>query len=65
CGRRLRVNDLVYRCATCGADPTCVLCAGCFATQDHAGHDVYVHASSGSGCCDCGDPDAWRRELHC
>ncbi|KAI9150973.1 hypothetical protein H9P43_009588 [Blastocladiella emersonii ATCC 22665] len=65
CGRVFRKNDILYRCATCALDSTCVLCAACYEAQDHAGHDVYVHSSMGGGCCDCGDPEAWKAELHC
>ncbi|CZT47197.1 related to ubiquitin--protein ligase [Rhynchosporium secalis] len=32
----------------------------------HTGHMVYVSVSLGnSGCCDCGDPEAWRLPVHC
>ncbi|ORZ35164.1 putative zinc finger in N-recognin-domain-containing protein [Catenaria anguillulae PL171] len=67
CGRVFKKADIVYRCATCAMDSTCVLCALCYEAQklEHEGHDVYVHSSAGGGCCDCGDEEAWKRELHC
>ena len=37
CGYVFREGDIVYNCHTCGADPTCVLCAKCFAASDHTG----------------------------
>jgi E3 ubiquitin-protein ligase UBR1 len=33
---------------------------------DHSGHMVYVSVSPGnSGCCDCGDAEAWRLPVNC
>lgn len=35
----------------------------CFNASDHTGHDVtFTLHTSGCGCCDCGDPEAWRPE---
>ena len=39
-------------------DPTCIICAECFENSDHTGHRV-IPKYSVSGCCDCGDLDAW------
>ena len=47
-------------------DDTCVLCARCFHATNHDGHDVKIWISRGSGgCCDCGDPEAWKIPLVC
>jgi len=66
CGHIFRPGEASYQCRTCASDPTCVLCARCFDASDHEGHPVYIHASDGnSGCCDCGDAEAWTRPVHC
>lgn len=66
CGHILRPGEGTYRCATCTSDPTVVLCARCFAASDHEGHQYDVTISTGnSGCCDCGDEEAWRRPVKC
>lgn len=66
CGHIFKPGEATYRCKTCGADDTCVLCSRCYDSSDHNGHMVYVSVSSGnSGCCDCGDPEAWRIPVHC
>ncbi|KAF2650936.1 hypothetical protein K491DRAFT_782221 [Lophiostoma macrostomum CBS 122681] len=66
CGHILKTGEATYRCKTCTADDTCVLCARCFDASDHEGHQVYVSVSPGnSGCCDCGDDEAWVRPVHC
>ncbi|KAG0171555.1 hypothetical protein DFQ28_000812 [Apophysomyces sp. BC1034] len=50
----------------CGLDDTCVFCTKCFHATDHDGHDVFFSVSPGSGgCCDCGDPEAWKVPLQC
>jgi len=55
-----------YRCRSCSSDDTCVLCSRCFQASEHEGHNVFVTLSPGnSGCCDCGDPEAWLREVAC
>ncbi len=60
CGRLFSSNEIVYRCSTCGVDPTCVMCARCFDAKAHDGHEVTFYSSSGrGGCCDGGDPEAW------
>ena len=66
CGHIFKNGEATYRCKTCTADDTCVLCARCFDASDHDGHHVLVTASPGnSGCCDCGDDEAWLRPLAC
>ncbi|KIN04673.1 hypothetical protein OIDMADRAFT_156853 [Oidiodendron maius Zn] len=66
CGHIFKSGEATYRCKTCSADDTCVLCSRCYDSSDHTGHMVYISVSSGnSGCCDCGDPEAWRLPVHC
>lgn len=66
CGHIFKSGEATYRCKTCTLDDTCVLCSQCFDSSDHAGHMVYVSTSPGnSGCCDCGDAEAWRLPVNC
>ena len=66
CGHIFKSGEATYRCKTCTLDDTCVLCSQCFDSSDHAGHMVYVSTSPGnSGCCDCGDEEAWRIPVNC
>ncbi|KAF2711737.1 hypothetical protein K504DRAFT_428429 [Pleomassaria siparia CBS 279.74] len=66
CGHIFKSGEATYRCKTCSADDTCVLCARCFDASDHEEHQVFVSVSPGnSGCCDCGDEEAWLRPVHC
>lgn len=66
CGHIFRSGESTYHCKTCAADDTCVLCSRCFESSDHEGHMVFISVSPGnSGCCDCGDHEAWRRDVHC
>lgn len=42
------------------------MCSKCFHATDHEGHDVKIWISRGAGgCCDCGDPEAWKIPLGC
>ncbi|KAJ5105332.1 hypothetical protein NUU61_002679 [Penicillium alfredii] len=66
CGHIFRAGEATYRCVTCAADDTCVLCSRCFDSSDHTGHQYQISLSSGNcGCCDCGDDEAWRLPLFC
>ncbi|KAJ5700928.1 hypothetical protein N7493_011974 [Penicillium malachiteum] len=66
CGHIFRAGEANYRCITCAADETCVLCSRCFDASDHTGHQYQISLSSGNcGCCDCGDDEAWRLPLFC
>ncbi|KAI8906762.1 hypothetical protein EDD86DRAFT_192660 [Gorgonomyces haynaldii] len=66
CGKMFHKGDAVYRCKTCGLDPTVVMCSSCFKGSKHEGHDVTFSYGSGSGgYCDCGDPEAWKIPLQC
>ena len=66
CGHIFKSGEATYRCKTCTLDDTCVLCSRCFEASDHTGHVVYVMVSPGnSGCCDCGDTEAWKLPVNC
>lgn len=66
CGHIFKQGEATYACRTCSADETCVLCNKCFDASDHTGHIVRINISPGnSGCCDCGDPEAWKRPVFC
>ena len=66
CGHIFKAGESTYHCKTCAADETCVLCARCFEASDHEGHMVFISVSPGnSGCCDCGDAEAWKKQVPC
>ncbi|EGG04954.1 uncharacterized protein MELLADRAFT_108006 [Melampsora larici-populina 98AG31] len=66
CGHVFEKGEGVYHCSDCGLDTTCALCSKCFHASDHVGHDViYSIHTTGCGCCDCGDTEAWKTEINC
>lgn len=66
CGHIFKSGDATYRCKTCTTDDTCVLCTRCFEASEHTDHLVSQHISLGnSGCCDCGDAEAWNVPVKC
>jgi E3 ubiquitin-protein ligase UBR1 len=66
CGHIFKPGEASYMCRTCGTDETCCLCSRCFESTDHTGHLVRIQISVGnSGCCDCGDDEAWKTPLVC
>ena len=66
CGHIFRSGEATFRCKTCATDDTCVLCSKCFAATEHTGHHFSIFIAPGnSGCCDCGDEEAWNIPLSC
>ena len=66
CGHIFKNAEAIYRCRTCEVDDTSVLCGRCFNASEHGAHVVSITMSSGNGgCCDCGDPEAWRMPVNC
>ena len=66
CGHIFKAGDATYHCKTCTDDNTCVLCTRCFEASDHTGHNVTHSISLGNtGCCDCGDDEAWKIPVKC
>ncbi|KAI1810561.1 hypothetical protein GGS20DRAFT_169552 [Poronia punctata] len=66
CGHIFRAGEATYSCKTCSTDDTCCLCSKCFDSTDHTDHIVRINVSPGnSGCCDCGDPEAWKLPMFC
>ncbi|TDL22308.1 hypothetical protein BD410DRAFT_256866 [Rickenella mellea] len=66
CGHIFVKGESCYRCKDCALDDSCVMCSRCFHATNHTGHNVtfYIAQQSG-GCCDCGDPEAWRHPIGC
>ncbi|KAH6595845.1 hypothetical protein BASA50_005572 [Batrachochytrium salamandrivorans] len=66
CGHVFDRGEGIYRCRTCALDDTCVFCVRCYDATTHEGHDTTMSIAVGSGgCCDCGDPEAWRIPIVC
>lgn len=65
CGRVFKMGEPTYCCRECGMDSTCVLCVDCFKQSAHRNHRYKMGTSSGGGCCDCGDIEAWKKEPFC
>ncbi|XP_054260913.1 E3 ubiquitin-protein ligase UBR2 isoform X2 [Macrosteles quadrilineatus] len=65
CGRVFKMGEPTYYCRECGMDATCVLCVDCFKKSVHKNHKYKMGTSSGGGCCDCGDVEAWKNDPYC
>jgi hypothetical protein len=63
---RTMFDILMNQRRDCALDDSCVLCARCFHATDHTGHNVsFFIAQQSGGCCDCGDDEAWRKDIRC
>ncbi|KAL2641840.1 hypothetical protein R1flu_009427 [Riccia fluitans] len=56
---------MAYRCRTCQVNDSSAICVSCFQAGDHRHHDYVMYNSDSGGCCDCGDPAAWKEEGFC
>ena len=61
---KLSSGDVAWKCEDCEMDTTAIQCAECFEHSDHKGHRVVLKRNV-SGCCDCGDEDAWKPQGNC
>ena len=58
-------EHVAYRCFTCGISENSCMCVNCFDANDHLNHEYRLYSSTAGGCCDCGDPQAWRESGFC
>ncbi|KAF1756487.1 hypothetical protein GCK72_012940 [Caenorhabditis remanei] len=65
CGHVFKNVEETYTCLDCATDKTCVMCLPCFKVSIHKSHKYEMRSSSGSGCCDCGDVEAWLEGYAC
>ena len=65
CGRIFKTQQFTYSCRDCAVDATCVMCSECFNNSIHTKCNYKMNQSSGGGCCDCGDPEAWTKGHAC
>lgn len=64
CAKKLGAGDVAWKCEDCQKDRTAIICNECFELSDHAGHKFILRREV-SGCCDCGDDDAWMEKGFC
>ena len=64
CGKILKSKDIGFKCMDCELDATCIICQECFEKSNHKGHRTILQSTC-SGCCDCGDREAWKEEGFC
>ena len=65
CGHTFGSDEIAFSCRTCRTDPSCVMCKQCFTRSNHVGHDVNFQRTTAGGCCDCGEPQAWKPSGFC
>ena len=65
CAKKL-INVGAWQCRDCEKDSTCIICDECYekSKEKHNGHKI-KYKTKVSGCCDCGDPDAWSPNGFC
>lgn len=64
CAKVIRGSDTIVECLQCRVDSTCIICLDCFNNGNHEGHKFKIRTGS-SGCCDCGDREAWKPSGFC
>lgn len=65
CGRTWGPGAMAYRCSDCQMNSSSCICVDCFKHGNHEGHDYRLYSSGYGGCCDCGDPAAWKPKGFC
>ncbi|CAG7852362.1 E3 ubiquitin-protein ligase ubr1; AltName: Full=N-end-recognizing protein; AltName: Full=N-recognin-1 [Serendipita indica DSM 11827] len=66
CQHVFKKGECCFRCKDCAMDDSCIMCARCFYSTEHAGHVVtFCISQQPGGSCDCGDPEVWRHPINC
>ncbi|KAI4462435.1 ubiquitin ligase e3 alpha-related [Holotrichia oblita] len=65
CGKVFKMGERIYSCRECSTNYTCVLCVDCFKKSEHRHHKYKMRTSVGSGYCDCGDIEVWKKAPFC
>ena len=55
----------ISSCRDCEMSPSSSVCFECFQSGNHKGHDFIFERSVYGGCCDCGNPHAWKSTGFC
>lgn len=64
CAKIITKGDAVVHCQNCQVDKSCIICLACFENGNHEGHRYQIFKGA-SGCCDCGDKEAWSVQGFC
>lgn len=65
CGRMFVAGECTFHCLDCETRSVSVMCTRCFIDSPHKNHEYRLGSSSGGGCCDCGDENAWYQYPRC
>ncbi|OHS97392.1 hypothetical protein TRFO_36398 [Tritrichomonas foetus] len=58
-------SQLHAKCLDCQLEDNSCICIPCFLAGNHDKHHSFILGSSGSGNCDCGDPNFWKTSGNC
>ena len=66
CNKNIKVGEGGWKCLDCEMNGCLLICTECFvkAKEKHKGHEIKFE-SSGTGFCDCGDPNSIKEEGFC
>ena len=67
CVKLFNADDKAIRCQECAFYDTSIICLECYEkTKDyHKSHNIIFETDIEGGCCDCGNPEVWKKESFC
>jgi len=67
CVKIFKDDEKAIRCEECALYETSIICLECYEkTKDyHKSHNIIIETDAEGGCCDCGNPEVWKKESFC
>ena len=67
CVKIFKNGEKAIRCEECAFYETSIICLECYEkTKDyHKSHNIIFETNVEGGCCDCGNPEVWKKESFC
>ena len=67
CVKIFKKGEKAIRCEECAFHNTSIICLECYEkTKDyHKTHNIIFETDVEGGCCDCGNPEVWKKESFC
>ena len=67
CVKIFKDGEKAIRCEQCAFYETSIICLECYEkTKDyHKSHNIIFETDVEGGCCDCGNPEVWKKESFC
>ena len=67
CAKIFEAEEKAVRCEECALLDSSIICLECYekSKEFHKSHNIIYEIDVEGGCCDCGNPEVWKKETFC